>query len=108
MAENCKKKTTHNFSLFKGNNSAKKSSDNFDLTFVGFKIWMITTVEGIWLNQIVLEIYEKNLLTDPFVIFIVTVTMFMKNIYTKFNSNWTGSFRKDFFKEKTLKIGKKS
>ena len=75
LAENCEQR---HFSLFKGNNSKKDSSDIFDLmqTFVGFILRIISAIDKIWLNLTFFwDIWEK-LLTDPFVLYIVTVAMF--------------------------------
>ena len=57
-----------------------ESSDNFDPlgTFVGLIIWIISAFERYWLNLRVSEIYAKKLLSDPYVLFIVTAAMFFK------------------------------
>ena len=64
LAENCKK---HHFSPFKDNNSNKKSFDNFNpmQTFVSLIMRIISTIERIWLNLSILEIYAKNFCLTP-------------------------------------------
>ena len=87
----------------KDNNSNKESSHNFNpmQAFVGLIKMIISVIEIIWLKLTVLEMYEGKNLTDPFVLYLVTADMYfdesyirsmqktLKNIQTKFGSNWS-------------------